>query len=227
MFRRFAIAALAALAVSLAGCGGSSSSTGPSSAASTTAANLPSGCKEVAQPKPKRVHLKRPPQTVRRGDSLSASVATSCGSFEIALDAAQQPKTVNSFVYLAKRGFYDGLDFHRVVPHFVVQGGDPLGNGEGGPGYTVVEHPPAGAVYRRGVVAMAKSQFQPSGASGSQFFVVTAPADAGLPPDYAILGKVTSGMDAVNRIASLANPKLGPTGGKPREPVVIDRITVH
>jgi peptidyl-prolyl cis-trans isomerase B (cyclophilin B) len=214
------------LALLVAGCGGSSGSTSTSSSTASTG-GLPAGCKEAAKPKPKRVKLKRPPVTVKRGEKLTADVATSCGSFEIALDTQDSPKTVSSFAYLAKRGFYDGLDFHRIVPHFVIQGGDPLGNGQGGPGYTVVEPPPPNTVYRRGVVAMAKSQFQPPGASGSQFFVVTAPADAGLTPDYALLGKVASGMDAVNRISSLANPKLGAQGGEPREPVVIDRITVH
>lgn len=129
--------------------------------------------------------------------------------------------------YLAKRGFYDGLDFQRVVPGFVVQGGDPLGTGAGGPGYTVVEAPPPDTTYRRGVVAMAKTEIQPPGASGSQFFVVTAPADAGLPAVYAVLGKVTSGMASVERIAHLANPKLGPPGGEPLQPVVIDKITIH
>ena len=151
---------------------------------------------------------------------------TSCGSFTISLDTAQQPKTVSSFVYLARKGFYDGLAFDRVVPHFVVQGGDPLGNGTGGPGYEVVEPPAQNTVYRRGVVAMAKTAVQPPGASGSQFFVVSAPADAGLPPVYAVLGRVSSGMKIVDRIASLADPALGRQGGEPREPVVIDRITI-
>jgi cyclophilin family peptidyl-prolyl cis-trans isomerase len=222
---RLILAATLALAAVVAGCGGSSTST--SSSASSSASGLPAGCKQVAAPKPRHAKLKRPPVTVKPGQTLTADVATSCGSFEIALDTKDSPKTVSSFDYLAKRGFYNGLDFHRIVPHFVIQGGDPLGTGEGGPGYTVVERPPANTVYRRGVVAMAKSQFQPPGASGSQFFVVTAPADAGLPPDYAVLGKVSGGMAAVNRIASLANPKLGAQGGKPVEPVVIDRITVH
>jgi peptidyl-prolyl cis-trans isomerase B (cyclophilin B) len=220
----FAALAIAAL---LAGCGGSSGSTTDTASPSSSGGGPPAGCKAVAKPKPKQVKLDRPPQTVKRGERLSAAVSTSCGSFEIALDTRDSPKTVNSFAYLAKRGFYDGLDFHRVVPHFVIQGGDPLGNGQGGPGYTIVERPPANTTYRRGVVAMAKSQFQPPGASGSQFFVVTAPADAGLPPDYAVLGKVTRGMGAVMRIASLADPRLGARGGEPRTPVVIDRVMVH
>jgi peptidyl-prolyl cis-trans isomerase B (cyclophilin B) len=173
------------------------------------------------------VTLKRPRVTVKPGQNLEANVKTSCGSFRIALDTRHAPKTVSSFVYLARHRFYDGLGFHRVVPGFVIQGGDPLGTGLGGPGYTVVERPPVNTTYRRGVVAMAKTAIQPPGASGSQFFVVTAPADAGLPPVYAVLGKVTAGMAAVERIAHLADPRLGPQGGEPRAPVVIDRIAVN
>ena len=83
--------------------------------------------------------------------------------------------------------------FHRIVPGFVIQGGDPTGTGTGGPGYLTVDTPPASAAYTLGVVAMAKTQQQPAGTAGSQFFVVTVP-NAGLPPDYAIIGKVTSGL---------------------------------
>ncbi len=219
------IAILAALA--LAGCGSSDSASQSASTATTATTGSSSGCAPVSKPKPHKVSLKAPPLSIKRGEKLTATVETSCGRFDVALDTAQQPKTVNSFVYLAKRGFYDGLAFQRVVPRFVVQGGDPLGNGSGGPGYTIVEAPPPNAAYPRGVVAMAKTALEPPGASGSQFFVVTAPADAGLPAEYAILGRVTSGMTAVDRIAHLADPKLGPEGGEPTEPVVIRKITVH
>ena len=185
------------------------------------------GCQKAAKPKPKHVKLKAPPLTIKRGQKLSAVVTTTCGPFTIDLDTTQQPKTVNSFVHLARSGFYNGLDFHRIVPQFVVQAGDPLGTGLGGPGYTVVEKPAQNTVYKRGVVAMAKTGLQPPGASGSQFFVVTAPANAGLPPEYAVLGKVTSGMKSVDKIAKLANPSLGPQGGEPIEPVLINKIQVH
>ena len=224
---RFPLAATLATAIVVAGCGGggsSSSSTGSTSSSGKSS----TGCKQVAKPKPKHVKLKRPPlNAVKPGQKLTADVATSCGSFQIALDTTGSPKTVSSFDYLAKKGVYNGLDFHRVVRGFIVQGGDPLGTGLGGPGYTVVEPPPKNTTYRRGVVAMAKTAVQPPGTSGSQFFVVTAPADAGLPPVYAVLGKVVSGMDAVERIAHLADPALGPQGGEPRQTVVIDKITVH
>src|SRR5689334_3193896 len=110
---RLRTASLAAIATAalLAGCGGSSGSGSETSARSSPDSALPAGCKRVPKPNPRHVKLKRPPMTVRRGEKLTATVSTSCGSFEIALDTRQSPKTVNSFAYLAKRGFYDGLDF--------------------------------------------------------------------------------------------------------------------
>jgi peptidyl-prolyl cis-trans isomerase B (cyclophilin B) len=179
------------------------------------------GCKQVEQPQPKSVSLRAPKQTAKRGEKLTAVVDTSCGTFEIALDAKRAPKTVNSFVFLAEQGFYDGLTFHRVAPGFVVQGGDPLGNGTGGPGYSVDEKPPANLSYTRGTVAMAKSSAEPPGRSGSQFFVVLAP-DAGLPPEYALVGRVSKGFDVVERVG-----KLGTPSEKPKQTVLIERLTIE
>ncbi len=158
------------------------------------------------------------------GEKLTATVDTSCGRFDIALDTSSSPKTVNSFAYLAKKGLYDATTFNRIVPGFVIQGGDPLQNGMGGPGYTVVETPPQNATYRMGTVAMAAPPVAPKGQSGSQFFVVTA-ADAGLPPDYAILGKVSSGFDVVKRIGTLGDPASGDRG-TPLATVLIRHISV-
>jgi cyclophilin family peptidyl-prolyl cis-trans isomerase len=143
---------------------------------------------------------------------------TSCGTFDIALDVKRDPKTSASFTSLARKGFYDNTTFHRVIQGFVIQGGDPEGNGQGGPGYQVVEAPPKDTKYTSGVVAMAKTEIEDPGTSGSQFFVVAGP-DAQLPPDYAVLGKVTSGMDVVSTIDAV------PTGPNdmPLEPVVIKR----
>jgi peptidyl-prolyl cis-trans isomerase B (cyclophilin B) len=205
----------ATLAIAACGGGGGSTSTGPS---------LPSGCEQVAKPPPKHRQLKKPKQTVTRGEKLTATVDTSCGRFEIQLDTSSSPKTVNSFAYLSKKGLYDDTTFNRIVPHFVIQGGDPLQNGSGGPGYSVVEPPPQNATYQMGTVAMAKTAVAPRGQSGSQFFVVTA-ADAGLPPNYAILGKVISGMDVVKRIGTLGDPASGDLG-TPLATVVIRRISV-
>ena len=145
---------------------------------------------------------------------------TSEGTFSFTLDVKNSPNTTASFASLVKKGFYDGLTFHRIVPDFVIQGGDPNGDGTGGPGYTVVDTPPSDAKYTKGVVAMAKTGAEPPGTSGSQFFVVTG-ADAGLPPDYAILGKVTDGLDVVEKIG-----QLGDASEQPTKKITIDKVTI-
>ena len=207
----FALAALA-----LASCGGGEGE--------STSSALPAGCREAQTPPPKHVNLKPPHSRVEPSQRLVAAVDTSCGRFEIALDTKDSPKTVSSFVHLARKGIYDDTIFHRIVPHFVIQGGDPLGTGTGGPGYSVDEPPPANVEYRRGTVAMVRTQAEPPGRSGSQFFVVTA-ADAGLPPSYALLGRVISGMAVVDRIGSLGEAASGETG-TPSATVVIRKIAV-
>jgi cyclophilin family peptidyl-prolyl cis-trans isomerase len=201
-------------AAALTGCGGAS-----------TPSALPPGCEEVAKPEPRNVDLRPPTGQVSRTAKLAATVDTSCGAFRIALDAAGSPKTVSSFAYLARHGVYDDTSFQRIVPGFVIQGGDPTATGAGGPGYSVIERPPPNTVYSRGTVAMAKAASQPPGGSGSQFFVVI-PADAGLPPNYAVLGEVSSGWGVVTRIAAVGDPASGQIG-TPRAPVAIRRITVR
>ena len=147
---------------------------------------------------------------------------TTCGSFTVTLDLETAPKTAASLVALAKDGYFDDTIFHRVAQGFVIQGGDPTQTGAGGPGYSTVDKPPSDAKYTKGVVAMAKTQVEAPGTSGSQFFVVTA-EDAGLPPDYAIVGTVTEGMDTVERIDALGTPGVD---GPPSKPVVISSVTV-
>ena len=168
---------------------------------------------------PRQVRTRRPP-TLRLdpGKTYTATVATNCGTFVIKLDAKRAPKTGGSFVTLAREGFYNGLGFHRIAPGFVIQGGDPAGTGSGGPGYKVRESPPKDVVYSEGVVAMAKAGNEPAGTSGSQFFVVTG-KEAGLPPDYALLGQVTKGLDAVHRIEDQGSTSDGP----PKQPIVLGR----
>jgi peptidyl-prolyl cis-trans isomerase B (cyclophilin B) len=211
----FALVAVGVVAAILIGRGGSDDD----GAATASGAD---GCEEVEAAKPKQISLKAPKQTVKEGEELTAVVATSCGDFEIALDTSRAPKTVNSFVYLSEEGFYDGLGFHRIAPGFVIQGGDPLGTGTGGPGYTVDEKPPANLAYTKGTVAMAKSSADPPGRSGSQFYVVTAP-DAGLPPEYALVGKVSEGYDTVARIGELEPDPAE----KPKQPVLIEEVTIE
>lgn len=198
--------------LALAGCGGGGEE-------SSTTVALPAGCSEVQAPGPKKVHLSPPARTLR--GPATAAVETSCGSFTIALDLTQAPKTASSFAHLARQGVYDDTIFHRIVPGFVIQGGDPSQTGSGGPGYSVDEPPPRNLAYTQGVVAMAKTSAEPPGRSGSQFFVVTV-ADAGLTPDYALVGKVSSGFDVVRRIEQLGTPT-----GVPKAPVVVRRVTIR
>lgn len=208
-------AALAAAGV--AACGGDDDTTSSTAAAGT--------CERVEAPDPRKVKLKPPTEKVTPGEDITATVTTNCGEFSFALDTEGAPKTSASFVHMVDEGLYDGTTFHRVVPGFVIQGGDPQGTGVGGPGYSVTERPPADTVYTRGTVAMAKTATEPPGTSGSQFYVVTA-ADAGLPPDYAVLGEVTEGEETIDAIEEQADPNLGTTGGPPVMPIVIDSITL-
>lgn len=215
--RHLIAAAAAFLLLGLVACGGDDDGEETGSAPGAEE------CTEVAEPEPKEVDLKRPPRTLERGRKATAIMETSCGTFEIALDTTRSPKTANSFAYLAEEGVYDGTAFHRVAPGFVIQGGDPKGDGTGGPGYSVDEPPPENTVYTRGTVAMAKTAAEPPGRSGSQFFVVTAPADAGLDPDFAVLGRLTGGEEVVARIDALGDPATE----QPSQPVVIERVTLE
>jgi len=181
------------------------------------------GCEDVSAPEPKDVTLPEPKQTVKPGEKLTAVVKTSCGTFEIALDTKTAPKTTNSFAYLAREGFYDGLDFNKIVPGLLVQGGDPAGDGTGNAGYTITEPPPADTKYTKGVVAMAREFEEPSGQSGSQFFVVTS-LEAGYPPEYALVGEVSKNYPVVKRISELISPK---TGEEPKIPVLIEEVTIE
>jgi peptidyl-prolyl cis-trans isomerase B (cyclophilin B) len=154
----------------------------------------------------------------------SIVVDTSKGSFTFELATKTSPCTTASFAGLVDKGFFDGLTFHRIVPGFVIQGGDPEGTGMGGPGYSTVDAPPQDTQYKKGLVAMAKTQAEPAGTSGSQFFVVTG-ADVGLPPDYAVLGTVTDGMDVVEKIDKLGDP--ADPSGTPTEKVKIDKMELQ
>jgi peptidyl-prolyl cis-trans isomerase B (cyclophilin B) len=216
--------AVAAATIPIAGCGGSSSTV------ATVTPNHVSevkGCKAVTAPTPEPATEGKPAPLVKKGQKATATVKTSCGSFDIALDTTNAPVTANAFANLAKDGVYDGTDFHRVVKDFVIQGGNEHVTGPKNASFTAVEAPPQDFVYKRGDVAMSKAQLDPIGASTGDFFVVTAPAQAALQPDYAVIGKVSSGMATVNRIASLADPSLGKAGGQPIQPVLIDSVTIH
>jgi peptidyl-prolyl cis-trans isomerase B (cyclophilin B) len=158
------------------------------------------------------------------GQTHSVVVKTNKGDFTFDLATKISPCTTASFAGLVDKGFFDGLTFHRIVPGFVIQGGDPEGNGMGGPGYSVVDVPPKDTKYEKGLVAMAKTQTDPAGTSGSQFFVVTSDGVT-LPPDYAVLGHVTDGMDVVEKIGKLGNP--ADPSGTPTEKVTIDKMELE
>jgi peptidyl-prolyl cis-trans isomerase B (cyclophilin B) len=234
------IPALAATALlGLAGCGGddedkdekakgrttpAGATTGATTATAATPARDPRpSCQKASQPKPKRGQkVPKPTLTLDRNKTWLAEVETSCGNFTIQLDVKRAPRTTASFVHLARRGFYDGLAVHRISPGFVVQAGDPLGNGQGGPGYSVTETPPEGLEYKRGSVAMAKTELEDPGTSGSQFFVVTG-EDAQLPSDYALLGTVSRGQNVVDAIGAV---DIDPQTERPISPVVIRKVRV-
>jgi peptidyl-prolyl cis-trans isomerase B (cyclophilin B) len=209
----------------LTGCG--SSNGGGTQARTSTTAAASGPCQKVDQPAPKGPqHLKAPRLRLDPSKTWTAEVTTNCGSFTIGLDVARAPKTAASFASLARKRFYDDLTFHRIAEGFVIQGGDPQGDGTGGPGYSIVEKPPSALRYTHGVVAMAKTATEPDGSSGSQFFIVTAP-DAGLPPQYALVGRVVQGLDVVDAIGALPLQQgSNPTDGPPAQPVVIQSIRV-
>jgi peptidyl-prolyl cis-trans isomerase B (cyclophilin B) len=171
--------------------------------------------------------LAAPAMTIDANAKYIATVKTSLGDIVIQLDAATAPVAVNNFVYLADQKFYDPSTFHRAVRNFVIQGGDPNGNGTGDPGYQVageVPRPASGQpAYPLGSVAMAKTSAAPAGTSGSQFFIVTGASGERLPADYARIGTVTSGLDVAQRIGGLA-PAAG--DGPPTTPVFIYSVVV-
>jgi peptidyl-prolyl cis-trans isomerase B (cyclophilin B) len=180
------------------------------------------GCREVEQPEPKPDGgAAKPSERLDPGTVYVVTLGTSCGEIGIRLDQKTSPETAASFASLARTGFYDGTVFHRIVPGFVIQGGDPTGAGTGGPGYSTRDVPPRDAAYVKGTVAMAKTGAEPPGTAGSQFYIVTAP-DAGLPPEYALLGEVVEGQDVVDEIGALGDPASG-DAGTPLQTVVIER----
>jgi cyclophilin family peptidyl-prolyl cis-trans isomerase len=208
------------LALALAGCGGGKSASTTQAISTTTAQAAQGGCTKATTHTHERT-LSNEHLTLDPAKTYKLVFETNCGTFTVTLDQKLAPNATGSLVSLAKRGFFDDTFFHRIVPGFVIQGGDPTGSGSGGPGYETHDKVPAGANYTHGVVALAKTQTEPAGTAGSQFFVVTSP-DAGLTPDYAIVGKVTSGLDVVDRIG-----KLGNASEQPTRAVVISKAKVE
>jgi cyclophilin family peptidyl-prolyl cis-trans isomerase len=146
----------------------------------------------------------------------SATLHTSEGPIELELHSDDAPKTVDNFVKLARDGFYEGVIFHRVIPDFMIQGGDPTGKGTGGPGYQfedeINEHP-----VERAALAMANAG---PNTNGSQFFIVTVESAPWLDGKHTVFGRVTSGMEVVDRISAVDRD----ANDRPREPVTIERV---
>ena len=159
-----------------------------------------------------------PPTIIDPNKTYYASMVTSHGTLEILLDALSAPETVNSFVFLARWHYYDGVVLHRIIPGFVLQGGDPTGTGSGGPGYRFNDELPKPGRYELGSFAMANAGPH---TNGSQFFIISGPDGMRLPPLYALFGKVVKGIEVVSAIDALGTPS-----GKPRERVVIESVTV-
>ncbi len=157
------------------------------------------------------------------GSPVEVTIATSCGDIVVSLDPAMAPETVNSFVFLATEGYFDGTASHRIVPGFVVQAGDPTATGLGGPGYVIPDElPPPGRVYERGDVAMANAG---PGTGGSQFFI--AFADLALPTNFTVFGRVVSGLDVLDRIEQIPLG-VGRSGemSVPLETLYLESVTV-
>ena len=222
--------------------GSPTGSTGPTSTTSPSADGLPQRTGEVTplanppatvacgaeaprtatEPKPQFDASPQPAKVLDDGAAYTATMVTSCGTIQLELYAKQTPQTVASFVFLAREGFFDGLTFHRIIPGFVTQGGDPLGTGSGGPGYAFADEIDPKIVFdQAGLLAMANSG---PGTNGSQFFITLGGADATGHLDglHTIFGEVTEGMDVVDAIAGVGDPT-----GVPSEAVYIESVKIH
>jgi cyclophilin family peptidyl-prolyl cis-trans isomerase len=193
------LAAVAVVALVATGCG---------SSAKSPAASSPATLAETACPAPPA--------------GATAQIRTNLGCIVVALDTQHAPKAAGRFVSLAKSGFYDGLTFHRVVPDFVIQGGDPKGDGTGGSGRAPVVGEVPSDGYPIGSLAAAKTAIDPDGTFDCQFFIVTGQAGTQLPPQYARFGRVVSGMDVAKKIEALSPGGDGP----PRQKVTMEKVTI-
>lgn len=193
--------------LALAGCGADdTSSDGSSTAGSTTPStseDRASGSEPVECPPAEGADERTesfdsaPPMCLTPGADYSAVITTDAGEITVDLLEEKAPETVNNFVFLARNKFYEGVTFHRVIPSFMIQGGDPQGTGSGGPGYQFPDELPEVGEYEVGSMAMANSG---PDTNGSQFFIVTGDSGVSLPPQYSLFGTVTEGMDAVTSI---------------------------
>ncbi len=209
---------LVGLAVALLGC----AAEGPGAAASSSIAGLPESPSPAGSVGATACPTSQP-DPLPAGQTRNVTIATSQGTIVIEVDGSLAPTAAGNFVALAGCGLYDGVVFHRLVPGFVIQGGDPTGTGSGGPGYTIQDEPVQGD-YVRGAVAMARTS-QPN-SQGSQFFICLADLTGRLDKagGYVIFGHVTTGMDTVDAIAAM--PNSGPPSNQALQPVAMTSVTV-
>lgn len=165
------------------------------------------------------VQLPTPDMKIKKNKTYTATFTTTEGNITIELNAKETPITVNNFVELAKKKFYNNTIFHRTIKGFMIQGGDPEGTGRGGPGYKFDDEKFEGE-YTRGTVAMANAG---PNTNGSQFFIMHK--DNNLPKNYTIFGKVTKGLDVVDKIAE-APVEAGGEGSTPKKPVTVESVTI-
>lgn len=223
-------AAIAAVALAVAACSGSGASAAPTgSPASSLAPVASSGGVVAPTAAPSAAATSCPteaPPPLPEGETRTVTIKTAKGTIVLTIDGSLAPNAAGNFVALAECGFYDGVVFHRLVPDFVIQGGDPSGDGTGGPGYTIEDQEVKGK-YQRGTLAMARTK-EPN-SQGSQFFIVLTDEPAGSILEsyrtYAIFGEVTEGMEVVDAIAAMPNSGDN-AGNEALDPVAMDEVTV-
>jgi cyclophilin family peptidyl-prolyl cis-trans isomerase len=180
---------------------------------------MTTGCPAPDGSSPQRQSFEgAPPMCIDQAKRYTAEMVTTKGTVRIALDPVAAPRTVNNFVVLARYHYFDGIFFHRVIPGFVLQGGDPQGTGTGGPGYRFEDELPKPGRYEVGSLAMANAG---PDTNGSQFFIISGAQGVRLPPSYSLFGKVVSGLDVVADIDA-----IGTKSGTPKERVVIQSVTI-
>lgn len=172
---------------------------------------------------PKPTWTAMPEMSIDTSQSYKAIITTNnYGAIELELDAIKAPQTVNNFIFLAREGFYNGLTFHRVINDFMIQGGDPLGTGSGGPGYMIPSEADNGLTHDLGALATAKPA-ESEEMSGSQFYIVTNEEGSHhLDGEYTVFGKVTNGLENAQAIQAVDTD----TNDKPLEPVIIEKIVI-
>ena len=196
---------------------------GGSSSNKAAAPRAPACPKADGSSRPTTSFPAAPPMCIDTSKTYTATMQTSQGGpITIALDAKQAPKTVNNFVFLSRYHFYDGLTFHRVVPSFVLQGGDPQGTGSGGPGYQFADELPKAGSYKVGSLAMANSG---PNTNGSQFFIIVGDQGTSLPPNYSLFGQVTDGIDVAHAIEK--DGASDPNNGEPKEKITMTSVTIQ